>query len=432
MRSSRALARGAVLVLATGTAACGVASVASKVELRDAMAAIAEARSASFILSLPSSEDDVRAFLTAAGEDASAVDDAVFGELLAMDLTLAHDGGDDAENAADDAGLVRLRIDGEDYAELRSVDEVGYLRVDLPALSERFPEMADDVDQLSAELETADLGALEPAVEAVLAEDWVSVDMGGASWLAEQQRGVEQQSMPLPDDLGQRLLDLAGEAMSSTVSIRKDGADETGDRLVATANTRELYAEVADDLPALLSEVAPGAEAGLPPASEVPSQDVSVTFWVDDGALRRVELDLAQFLDEPAGSFVIRADIDQTPSIEAPKDAVEVDLEELFALSGATPGQLLGDLLGGAGGAGVGVEAAAIAVDQEFRAYAGTEGVAPTVEHLPMVAEAFTGLPAVEVLAVDGRVQVTFDGETACLTLAPDPDTAGTITPGPC
>ncbi|SNR54826.1 hypothetical protein [Blastococcus mobilis] len=40
--------------------------------------------------------------------------------------------------------------------------------------------------------------------------------------------------------------------------------------------------------------------------------------------------------------------------------------------------------------------------------------------------------PPLELQAVGDRVQVTYDGEVACLTLAPDTMTEGTVTPGPC
>jgi len=430
MSPSRALTRSAVLVLAAGTAACGVASVAPKVQLRDAVVAIADARSASFTLSLPSSADDVREFLVAAGEDGSAVDDAVLGEVLGTELAVAFDRGENTGDPADDAGSFAVRSDGEAWVEARTVAQVGYLRVDVPALTERFPEMADDVDSFRADLGTADLGELRPAADAALDGDWLSVDMGEGSWLAEQQEALAGAGPQLPEDFGRRLLDLAGRAMDASVSVRSAGEDDTGDRLVATANLRELYTNVADELPALLGEVAPGAEQSVPPASEVPDRDVSASFWVEDDELRRVELDLAQFLEEPAGSLVIRVDVADAEPIEAPDDAVEVDLEALFALTGATPEQLFGGMAGGP--SGVGVEAAAIAVDHSFRTHAEMAGVAPTVEHLPMVAEEFAGPPPVELIAVGERVQVTFEGETACLTLGADAMTDGTVTPGPC
>lgn len=431
MTLSRALTRGAVCVLLAGTAACGASSVAPKIELRNAVGAIADAGSGSITVSLPSSRDDVRAFLTATGQEGSPSDDTALGHLLDMELALAHDRGEDSESTADDASLVQVRIDGEEHGEMRAVDEVIYLRVDLPALSERIPEMAGGVDALRAELDATDLGAIEPVAEAALDGEWLSVDMGEGSWLAEQQQGMQDRSMQLPDDFGDRLLDLAGQAMSSSVSVRRDGEDETGDRLVATANTRELYTNIAAELPNLLGELATGAEEALPPASDVPSRDVSVTFWVEDGELRRLELDLAQFLEEPAGHFVIRADIGEAPSIEAPDDAVAVDMEQLVEQSGALPEQLLGGFLGAGGG--VDIEAAATAVGQEFQAYASFIGAAPSVEHLPVIAESFAGMdPPVELLAVGDRVQVTYGGEDACLTLGPDPVTEGTVTPGPC
>ena len=403
MSPSRALTGGAVLVLLAGTAACGLESVSPQVELRDAVVAFAEARSTSFTVSVPSSPADVRAFLAATGEDDSSVDDALLEDLLGIELVVAYDRGEDGKSAADDAGVFQLRVDGEAYGEVRTVDEVLYVRVDVSRLSDRFPDMTEGVDALRAEMEATDLGPLGPAAEAALAGEWVSVDAGGGSWLAEQRETMPGAPMQLPDDFGQRLLDLAGKALDASVSVR-----EVDDRLIATANTRDLYTEVAADLPELLGEIAPG---------------------VEDGELERVEVDVAQFLDEPTGHFVIRLDTaDEGPSIEAPGDAVELDLEELAAMSGATPDQLLGGFVGAGGGSEV--EAVALAVGDEFRMYAEHEGVAPSVEHLPVIAEYFAGM--LELQAVGDRVQVTYDGEVACLTLAPDTMTDSTATPGPC
>ncbi|SNR54839.1 hypothetical protein [Blastococcus mobilis] len=381
MSPSRALTRGAVLVLFAGTAACGVDSVAPKVELRDALAAFAEARSGSVVVSLASSEEDVRAFLIAAGEDAAAADDSVLRDLLGAELAIAYDHGEDETGTADDTSRLRVLFDDEDHGELRVVDEILYARVDLPALTERFPDMTEGVDELEAELDAADLGSLQETAEAALAGDWVSVDMGEGSWFAEQQKIMEEEGMPLPEDVGQRVMDLAGKAMDASVAVRR-----AGDRLIATVNTREMYAQVGDELTELLAEIMPGAEEGMPPAREVPDQEVSASFWVEDGELQRVELDLAQFRDGPAGHFVICVEAADGEPIEAPDDAVAVDVEELIAMSGATPQLLPGGSVG-AGGTDVGATAMAKSISMDFQVYAEMEGVPPTVEHLPMIAE---------------------------------------------
>jgi hypothetical protein len=428
MSPSRPLTRGAVLVLLAGTAACGVSSVAPKVELRDALGALTDAGGGSFTVSLPSSAEDVRAFLAAADEDDSSLDDPTLDALLGMELVTAYDGGESGKST-DDSGLVQLNIDGQAYGELRTVDEVGYLRIDVPELSERFPETAAGFDSLRGELDAQDLGSLEAAAEAALAGEWVSVDMAEDSWMAEQQKGMEGMPGQLPDDFGQRLLDLGGKALESSVSVRR-----SDDRLIATVNTRDLYSGVRDELPELLNEIAPGVGESLPPVSEVPDRDLSASFWVEDGELRRVELDLAQFLDEPTGHLVIRVDTADREPIEAPDGAVDVDLEQLAALTGVTPDQLFGGFAGAAGLDGeMDVEAAAMIVGAQFGSYAAIDGVAPTVEHLPAVAESFAGMtPPLELQAVGNRVQVTYDGEVACLTLAPGLGSEDTVATGPC
>jgi hypothetical protein len=316
---------------------------------------------------------------------------------------------------------------------MRYVDEVAYARFDVDGLSDRFPGLDDGLQQARDELDAQELGVVEDAFDAALDGAWVSVDLGEGSWFAEQQHALEDAGGPLPEEVRQQLLDLASQAFESSVSLRAAGSDDIGDRMIATVNTRDLYTDLADELPDLLSGFAPGAEEELPPVEDVPDMDISAMFWVDDTELRRVELDLAQFLEKPAGHFVVRVDVGDGGPIEAPDDAVPVDIEQLAALGAA--GYEEGGYEGG-GHAGeptdVGVEEAAYAVDSEFLYHAYTEGVAPTVEHLPMVAEAFTGPPPVELIAVGDRVQVTYGGEVACLTLGPDADTPGTVTLGSC
>lgn len=438
MSSPRPLAVGALLALVAGTAACGVSSVAPKVQLRDALGAIGEAGAVSFTTTLPSSTEDVRAFIEATGEDDGSLDDTVLEQLLDFEVLAAYDRRA-ADDPTDDAARVQFRIDGQDYAEARGVDETGYFRVDLDGLSERFPEMADDVDTLREDLEATDLGALQPVAEAALAGEWLSLDAGPGSYLAEQTEAMEEESGQQAEELQRQLLDLAEQAAKASVTVRKAGTDDLGERLVASVNTRDLYSQVEDDLPGLLEGVVPGAgaDAGetIPPADEVPSRDVSASFWVQDDVLRRVELDLAQFLEEPAGHLVVRVDIAPgKPTVDAPDDAVEIDLEALMAESGAWMG---GPVPGGGAYEDVPVtqiEDAAFGVGYDFQYYAEMEGLpAPTIDLLPLVAEYYVGIePPLELVAVGDRVQVAYNGEVACLTLPADLVSDGVVVIGPC
>src|SRR5215218_2502729 len=283
MRSSRALTSGALFVVLAGTAACGVASVAPKVQLRDAFGALGDARTASFTVSLPSSEDDARAFLAASGEDGPESDD-VLKELLAGEFVMSYDQGQ-AGDATDDAGAFQMRIDGETYGELRVVDQVVYGRVDLDGLSDRFPEMDEGLDEARTQLDAQDLGGAEGAAEAALDGEWVALDMGEGSWFAEQQEMMEGAGGPMTEEVRQQLFELGKKAFESSVSLRSAGSDDIGDRMIASVNTRELYTDLADELPDLLAGFAPGAEESMPPVDEVPDVDVQAMIWIDDDEL---------------------------------------------------------------------------------------------------------------------------------------------------
>lgn len=437
MSPTRALSRGAVLVLVAGTAACGVSSVAPKIELRTAVVGVSEADSLSFTLSVPSSPSDVRTFLAAVDEESASVDDATLEELLSTEVVFAYDDGQSAKDLDDDAVSLQVRYAGEDDIAMRVVDEVMYFRVDVPGLSERFSGSDDGLDEVRAQLDAAGLGAAQEAAEALIDGEWVSVDYGDGSWLAELGASMQGQAPALPEDLPQRLLDLAERAFESSVTVTRAGSDDTGDRLDASVNLRQAYGNVSSDLEDLLGDVLgemmPGLEDSLPPADEVPDRDVTASFWVTDGELRRVELDLAQFLAEPAGSLVLRADMSRDSSIEAPEDSVEIDVEALAEASGVTPEELLGGAFPGPTSVdAAGVQDVATAVGYEFQAYAEYEGVPPTVDHLPVIAEYFAGEPPIELQAVGGSVQVTYEGEVACLTLAADYVSESTVVPGPC
>ena len=423
MRLPRLLAGGMLAAVLTGTAACGLQAAEPKLELRDAMSDFAAARAGTLQLSLPSSADDVRAFAEAAdpsGGDGGMTDDDLQ-SLLSSSVELGYDFGEDRDSDADDTSRFVVHLEDLDAAEIRTVDGVLYARADVDGLAEKFPEMQADLDTFRGGLtgegfpaETAD------AATALLDGEWVSVDI--QAYLDSVQALLEQvgeaggvdpddPTAALSDMSSAEVRDLLGDALKGAVTSveRREGDDELGDHLVTHLDLRKAYATLRSGLPEL--------EEQLPPVDEVPDKQIDVSFWVLDGDLTRIELDLAQFLDEPAGHLVLRADVLAPEEITAPSDAVEFDVAGLMdtALSASDPEVAYQSPPKWK------PDAYEIAtwVDEDFANVAYEWHTAPSVHQLPEVLPLYEGLmEGLEIIAVGDRIQVTLRHETVCLTLS--------------
>ncbi|TYP90345.1 hypothetical protein [Blastococcus xanthinilyticus] len=432
MRPSRLLAGGAAVALLTGTAACGAEALEPKLALRDAAGAFAESRTGGLELSIASSVEDVRAFAAAADPTASSagMTDDELRRLLSASLEFSYDLGADRESETDDAGSVVVRIGDLAAGELRVVEQMVYARADVDGLVEEFPDLQEGIDSFRAELAGAE--GTEPAppelqapATAFLDGDWVSLDVEAYLEQLEAMAGGQDAAVGStgPAPASDELRDLLGGALEDAVtSVERRESDEIGDHVVAQIDLRAAYASLREELPGLLAGTDAEVMAdSMPPVSEVPDRRIEVSFWLRDGELRRVELDLAQFLEEPAGSLVLRADVLPERRISAPDDAVELDFAALVA---AAP----------AGGEPLEVDAHTLAtwVDADLWSVADQDGGLPSVQYLPEVLPYYEGLaPDLSVTAVGERVQVSAGGGTVCLTVSAD-GSGEDVTDGPC
>jgi hypothetical protein len=423
VRLPRLLAGGMLAAVLTGTSACGLQAAEPKLELRDAMADFAAGRAGTLQLSLPSSADDVRAFAEAAdpsGGDGGMTDDDLE-QLLSSSVELGYDFGEDRDSDADDTSRFVVHLEDLDAAEVRTVDGVLYARADVDGLAEKFPEMQADLDTFRGGLTGADVPAeTADAATALLDGEWVSVDI--QAYLDSVQALVEQvgeaggvapddPTAALSDMSSAEVRDLLGDALKGAVTSveRREGDDDLGDHLVTHLDLRKAYATIRSGLPEL--------EEQLPPVDEVPDKQIDVSFWVLDGDLTRIELDLAQFLDEPAGHLVLRADVLAPEEITAPSDAVEFDVAALMetAMSASDPDVAYQSPPKWK------PDAYEIAtwVDEDFANVAYEWHTAPSVHQLPEVLPLYEGLmEGLEIIAVGDRIQVTLRHETVCLTLS--------------
>jgi hypothetical protein len=422
VRLPRLLAGGMLAAVLTGTAACGLQAAEPKLELRDAMSDFAAGRAGTLQLSLPSSADDVRAFAEAADPsgDGGMTDDDLE-QLLSSSVELGYDFGEDRDSDADDTSRFVVHLEDLDAAEIRTVDGVLYARADVDGLAEKFPEMQADLDTFRGGLTGEDVPAgTADAATALLDGEWVSVDiqayLDSVQALAEQvgeAGGVapDDPTAALSDMSSAEVRDLLGDALKGAVTSveRREGDDDLGDHLVTHLDLRKAYATLRSGLPEL--------EEQLPPVDEVPDKQIDVSFWVLDGDLTRIELDLAQFLDEPAGHLVLRADVLAPEEITAPSDAMEFDVAALMetAMSAADPDVAYQSPPKWK------PDAYEIAtwVDEDFANVAYEWHTAPSVHQLPEVLPLYEGLmEGLEIIAVGDRIQVTLRHETVCLTLS--------------
>lgn len=253
------------------------------------------------------------------------------------------------------------------------------------------------------------------------------MDTGKDSWLAQQLRKQSSSSgagaagtAAAPSPTAKSLL--AKAFPSGTVKVaRLESDDRLGDHLVAAANLRAVYRNLEPELARIVT-AAPGGGKGvnLPPVGGVPNRDGAVSIWVNDGAWTRAELDLAQFLDKPAGHLVVRLDPRVAGTTVAPPGAVPIDMQKITEV---------------AQGPTVTARTVAAFVDEDIRQWATQEGGAPNVQYLDRVRNDLARLPQMIVLdpvEIEDRIQVQVDGDVACLVLSENTTVPGVVTDGPC
>jgi hypothetical protein len=453
VRVPRLLTGTAIVAVLSGTAACGLQSVEPKLELRDAAKAFTSADAGAMRFSIGSSAADVRTFgnqadkESADSSDTSTPSDADLKKLVSSHIDVSYDRGADKKSTTDDSSLALVHVGTIDAGEIRAVDQALYARVNVPGLVTEFPDMKSDVDSFRASFtggaDSAD-GAAPEAIRtpatAALDGKWLSLDMHAGSWLEKQLKTASGGG--LSGDAPAKLKNLAGKAFGGgAVAVQRlDSDDKLGDHLVATTNLRKVYGNVRGDLAGLFTGSA-ATEIGkqLPAVTEVPDRNMTVSFWVKDGALTRVELDAAQFLDKPAGHLVLRVDALSHQKITAPTGAVAVDPKAIADQTGMPIEALLsgGADAGGTAAAGsdgpLDAHTVATYVDQDIRDMAEQDGVAPSLRYVSQARQDMLDMDnSIVVTRVGKRIQVTFGGHTACLKLSTATTKDGTITPGKC
>lgn len=234
--------------------------------------------------------------------------------------------------SADDAQFEMVaNVAGHDRAvELKGIGKTIYARADVEALVEEFGGDTSEIDAARRQFGSQPgFEFVGPAIDG----EWISVE--GLEDVIQQFTG---QSIPeTPSEEDQELVKGFADALKQNVSAEAGDREGPGGHVVATVPLRSTYEEFSK-LASQLGQVPTGA--GLPPASEVPDENIELDIWIDGGHIKQVEFDfvkLARSLGEDADipedvdRLAVRLGIEEfTDDVEAPDDATSIDLQQLM------------------------------------------------------------------------------------------------------
>ncbi|MFN2525588.1 MAG: hypothetical protein ABR505_04900 [Actinomycetota bacterium] len=307
-----------------------------KAQLTSAVQALGEQPGLIISLSLQSTPESLQAIAAEDGGQLTA-DDAA--KILASSLTLSVLQGETPEES--EFALAVNAAGTENAFELRVVNDSLYARADIAGLAQVF---GADPAMLEATARDAAASGFDFALPA-LEGRWLTVQ--SLSKLSQQLAGG--MAPPTPSDIQQQAIDEFTAAIQSSATVTEAGEDEMGRHIIASVPLRDLFARFTE----LASSLGP-LPAPLPPASEIPDEQLRLDAWVNDDFLTQVELDFLQFAayadeDVPEGvdRFALRVGIAEfAGGVEEPTDAVPIDLQQIM-------GAFLGGMMGG-GGSGTG------------------------------------------------------------------------------
>ena len=336
-----------LVVLASATlllSACAGASTSSsddaKGTLVDALRSLLESESLTQTITVESDAESLSA-LSEGDIDAETAE-----KILDSSITAS---ATQAEDPADAASIMLVNIAGTDALEMRFVDGDLYARVEVASLLETFGEDPAQLDALTAQVKG------QPGfewVEPAIAGEWVVVkdalelteQMGGSTFNANQQK-------QLVEDL------LASVERNATVT--DEGEDDNGEHVRASLPIKETF----EDLMETLGPAAGMAGAGMQESmKDIPEGDLLLDFWITDGRVSRMAVDVTQFEEMAEGSgeefpegveeLSIVVAIDEFDgTVEPVADAIEIDTTALTqAFSGLMTGGFGGSGTGGGGG----------------------------------------------------------------------------------
>ncbi|MDP9830999.1 hypothetical protein [Kineosporia succinea] len=208
--------------------------------------------------------------------------------------------------------------------DVASVGSMAYLRTD----TQKIAEMYDfDVAELKTLFADWDASISGPG-NALLDGTWVSLDLKKTEGVLREEKLLEDLSgMALPDS--SKSYDLL---QSLQASFDRDAqVAQNGDGYRVTVPAKKVAQAVADDLIALT-----GDETGDEFREEIAGmkeRDVVFDVTLDGDKLSGVNVDVAQFLDNPPADARLALDVKidaEAETVQAPTDATEIDVKAVI------------------------------------------------------------------------------------------------------
>lgn len=310
--------------------ACGGSEEESedpKAALISAMQNTGEAEGLTFTMSLRSTPESLDAIGRTDGGSGLEEEDAE--KILASSITVSTKG-------SGEEGSFEMVVDvaGEGDFEMKAIDKVLYMRADVEALVETFGGNPADIETGVAQAEAQGLGFVRPAAEG----EWVSI-----TGLQESLGQITGQTPPAIPEQEQLIEDLTA-SFQENATVTSEGQEDAGEHLVVTVPLRATYENFVEDFSQLTQQIPVGQ---LPPASDIPDEDIKLDVWVDDEQVTQILFDLIQVarlegeeeVPEDVEEFGLLAQIDEFgEEIEVPEDATAIDPQQLLAIFGGFMG----------------------------------------------------------------------------------------------
>lgn len=272
--------------------------------------------------------------LKAMSEGSLSDDDAQ--KILDSSLTVTGRNETDPEKAQSEISLDLAGI--ERAVEMKALGTTLYLRGAVRDIMEAFGANPADADQFVQDGKRAGFTWAEPAVDG----EWIEIS--GLGELAKQFGGPSLEETARQQ---REMLDKIANVVERNAKAEPGDKEGPGDHLVVTINIRDLYQSFID----IARDIGGGALAGggIPPASEIPNETISLDVWVEDDFVRQIEFDFVQLAkfdeaDMPEGveRAALRFVLEEFDGeIEAPEDTTKVDTQQLMGI--------LGGMVSGAG-----------------------------------------------------------------------------------